>query len=735
MAVRSRLAGALILIVLLVVGLVVPAAWADPHFGEGDPPGGVQGAPDTPLGGEEAASESTLLGATDPAEASQDEALTPKVTITDLSPEILRDQGEVTVKAAVSGGQINDLKGARIGVFVQADPFTSAHEARSFLTSGRNDGWAAGEATLTDEDAQNAVHGQAQITVSMPVDSLPLWNPDAWGPYGVTVRLIPGPQSDLDGVPQDRTILLWYGVTESTKTHVNVTLTDVAGNLRPSQWAALVRPGATLALSPRELRAGLKVSGAQDAEVVALPEAQASLSLLAVTGLDSLYALAAQSRSLSSNDLLGQKNEDSADVGSGTDAAANPTLEQADATVLDNLVLADSGWMKLQVAQRATGAVLTPPEGLPTLTTATETTSSLVLVDPQSGATVDPGDTASAQDAVPVLASWSAASQALSTPVRAETSDLNARQWVRSLTAISARLGEDPVNLWVNLPAPSAGDNPEERLSEILDAPWVVPTTVSALLQSKPSSAPRYPLADDLSLEQGQVREALTPLNDSLQQAQSVLRAAANPEDAPAALPSEVLRATAAALPPLERDARIAEATEALAEIGEAIEIVPSGTVNIVGRNAPFPVTLKNKGPLTLDVDVELQASDPRLSTQERATAVVPGEGSTSTSVPVAAVGTGSVNVTVLAKTAGGTIVGESAPIAVRVRAGWEGPGIWIIATLLALALGAGLTRTIRKGQRRMSQPRPSAAASKVDQAPNQGEDAIHSIEPPPRKQ
>lgn len=699
-ATRPRVAAILLLSVMLLVGIIVPSAWATPQSGE-------EGAPATDE--EPFAPEMDLTDASPHVVSDSADSRTPTVAITELTPEILTDEEEVTVKVAVEGGELGDLQGSRIGVFIHADPFTSANEARSFLTYGRNDGWAAGEATLTEQEARQAVDGSAEVAVSMPVDSLPLWNPSAWGPYGVTVRLVPGPDSLLDGVPQDRTILLWYGVESSIQSHINVTVTDVASTLSASQWATMSKPGVTLALSRRELRTGLERADWRDAEVVMVPEAGASLSLLAVTGLQDLYDLAANSRSITSPSTEAETGSDDTDLASA--------LNKRGITLLEKLIVADSGWMGRQVLEHADGGpVLSAPEGVPPLTSTDETASSLFLADPVSGATVNPDEAASNPQSVPVLASWRAASQALTTAGRQETSALNARQWVRSLTAIASRLGTEPADLWVNVPAREIGPDPEDRLAELLDAPWVNPVPISYLLQSTPSATPRDALSSDLSLEQGVIRSDLSPLNQKLQQANAVLEAAQDADVVPLSTLTTVLRATDTPLSKSERMRLISRGTDQLSEITDVVEVVPSGTVNIVGRNAPFPVTLKNNGSFALNIDVELEASDPRLSTRDRVSVVVPGGGSVSTSVPVAAVGTGAVNVTVVAKTADGATLDSSPPISVRVRADWEGPGIWILGSILTLAFAAGLVRTIRKGRRRMSAaPKEAVPASDPD--------------------
>ena len=144
------------------------------------------------------------------------------------------------------------------------------------------------------------------------------------------------------------------------------------------------------------------------------------------------------------------------------------------------------------------------------------------------------------------------------------------------------------------------------------------------------------------------------------------------------------------------------KAIYSLSGLTDAVEIVPSGPVNVVGRNAPFPVTVKNTGPYSLSAVIELEASSPRLSTKNETVVDLPSKGTASTQIPVEAVGTGQVNVTVVARTLGGTTLDVSTPISVRVRADWEGPGIWVVGGVLGAAFLAGLVRTIVKGRRRM---------------------------------
>lgn len=628
----------------------------------------------------------------------------PDVTITAITPEILQDEDEVTLRVKVHGGQAEDLRGARLGVFMHADPFTSVAEILSFLNWGRNDSWSADERLLTDEEVARATTEGVEVAIPMSVDALPLWNPSAWGPYGVTVRLLPGRGSHLDGVPQDRTLLLWYGPDNLKTSQVNVTVTDVSGTLHMPSWQSLAQPGVALALSPTDLTSALNRDLLHDAEVVMVPVAGASLSLLAMTEHHDLYDLASHSRSLRGLD---------ADVGQ-TQLRANRI------NVLENLVIADSGWMGRQVVQDADGdSVLSAPEGIAALDSPNGTASSRFLVDPRTGMTVIPGaeDTSIPEGATTVVSSWRAASQGLSTANREERSELNARQWLRAVSAVSTRMAPEEPIFWVNVPAKTLGDDPQARLSELLDVPWVTPVSLQRILDSPPSTIDRDTLGDELSLEQARVEEALDPLSGKLQEAQAVLEASDSTDSALTDATSTILAPTNAQITEAQRQSRVSMAVDVLDEFTDVVEVVPTGTVNVVGRNAPFPVTLKNNGPYPLNISVELQASDPRLSTRDVAEVLVPSGGSVSTSVPVAAVGTGSVNVTVLAKTPSGATLDTSPPISVRVRADWEGPGIWVLGSVLAISFVAGIVRTIRKGKRRMSTPETHTTTTVAEDA------------------
>lgn len=665
-----------------------------------------------------------------PAAVAQPPTGGPTVAITTLSPEILEEQEEVSFSLEIEAATQEQLVGARVGLYVHADPFTSAAEVDSFLEHGRTDSWSIEEVALTEEEAKQGASGGLSIRMTIPVESLPLWNENAWGPYGVTVRILPPSYTWNEDLPQARTLLLWYPEGSSGTSRVNVTVTDIAEAWEPTQWGSLSDPGVTLALSPGDLAAGLEAGAPQNLEVASIPDEGASLSLLAATEQKELYDLAAKSRFLpdsavetSANSGNTESAQPQSDQQSGDANGKTQEKQFADAlrsariSLIEDVIIADKDWFDLRLLKASKAStVLTPPEGLRELFTSAVTPSSRFLVDPQTGL-MTPGQGGISNGpnlTATLLDSWNEASNALSDKGRITGNEVTDRQRVRAISSIAARHSDGTLSLWTNVSAESLGEHPRSRLNELLNAPWVTPVSLRTMLSSPLSSVMRQPIQNYDSVSLRKTREQLIPLTDELLDAQAVLEARivdSTPADAGT---KAVLRATAANLNETTRQERISKAIVELSELTDSIHILPSGTINIVGRNAPFPVTLKNEGPYPLEVEVGLQASDPRLSTRRWTTVAIPSEGSVSTQVPVEAVGTGQVTVNVLAQTSSGTLLDTSAPITVRVRAGWEGPGIWIIGGLLAAAFLVGLTKTIKKGQRRMSTPQQTSPRSDV---------------------
>ena len=673
----------------------------------------------------------SLFAAPTATASSQGASASATIRISDLSPEILVDEDELVLTVHVEAASPEQLQGARITTFVHADPFGSMAEVDDFLSKGRNDSWSANELTMEQADIERATSGGTDIRIRIPVDDLPLWNAAAWGPYGVTVRLLTSTSILGSSSAQDRTLLLWYPPGATGEMQANVTVTGVADTLGPDVWSRLANVGTTVTLTHEDLRVLLANDLGQGLEIASIPSGDASLSLLAVTEQAELYRLAASTRTLhepgvdlqesDSQDPQSGQTQSGQEVGTNTGLSAGSpqspeaALRRSDISLIDDLVIADDAWWGLQVLRAGAGeTVLTDTEGVAESSADSATPSARFLVDARTGATIVDSDqgTADSQETVTVLDSWGAAAEALSSKARSEYGDLSARQRVRALTAISAAQDVGDLSVWINLAAPELGKNPSERIAELLENPWVNPLSLQDMLESPLSTIARQPIGESTSPSAAEVAGILDPLNQELVATEDVLLAAVDGKRPTPVQLLPVLAATASDLTTQQRQVRVDSALDILSSFTRTIDVIPSGPVNVVGRNAPFPITIRNSGPYALQILVGLEAGDPRLSAKDWVPTVVPSGGSVTVQVPVQAVGTGQVEVTAVAMTEGGTTLDASEPIAVRVRADWEGPGLWIVAGLLSAALVAGVIRTIRKGKRRMS-PHTTASSKK----------------------
>ena len=240
----------------------------------------------------------SLFAAPTATASSQGASASATIRISDLSPEILVDEDELVLTVHVEAASPEQLQRARIITFVHADPFGSMAEVDDFLSKGRNDSWSANELTMEQADIERATTGGTDIRIRIPVDDLPLWNSAAWGPYGVTVRLLTSTSILGLSPAQDRTLLLWYPPGATGKMQANVTVTGVADTLSPGAWSRLAGVGTTVTLTHEDLRVLLANDLGHGLEIASIPSGDASLSLLAVTEQTELYGLAASTRTL-----------------------------------------------------------------------------------------------------------------------------------------------------------------------------------------------------------------------------------------------------------------------------------------------------------------------------------------------------------------------------------------------------------------------------------------------------
>ncbi len=639
------------------------------------------------------------------AHATPDQETAPTVEVVAMTPEILIAQDRVTFRVQLFGASVEELEGKRLRTLVQADPFTDGVEVDSFLESGRGDGWESNEIVLSEENMTvRADEDVVTVSVTIRVVDMPLWNELAWGPYGVTVLLLDTDLGRETGEhPTGRTLLLWYPPGSVGVSNINVTITGTH-QTPPSTLASMSAPGITLTLAPSEVGSLLHSPSVDPTEIVLVPEENASLSLLATTRQPRLYALAEQSilNAGLSDTVEGEGVTAQAQSGEvEANDSAEQNLRRAGISLISDVVVADEGWMGLRTLQKAGHQpVLSPPSGISTFGVSGVTPSSRFLVDLTTGATVFDGLGANVGT---VVSSWRNGVSAISEERRValEVNDLTGRQRTRAFSAMSVQ--EDPqdvLDLFVNADLADLGPEPAARLAELLDAPWVNPVSLREMLISPRSGIERWPLHDFSSVSVITTRDQLDLLSAQVEKYEAVISAAVTGDELPEEVVASILGTTAADLTEEERATLVTAAIAELETQTEVISIVPSATVNVIGKNVPFPITVSNSGAVPLRLLVGLEIPDPRLHAGDWVGAVVPAHGSVTVHIPVEAVGAGQVGVVAVAKTAQDVRLDASEEITVNVRANLEDAGTWIVGGILVVFFAFGLVRTVRKGRR-----------------------------------
>lgn len=299
-----------------------------------------------------------------------------------------------------------------------------------------------------------------------------------------------------------------------------------------------------------------------------------------------------------------------------------------------------------------------------------------------------------------ILDQWDTAARLLSLPVSEPSAELVIRQQLRS-AGMWVGL-EDPADQRTLLVTVTEPDAPEviARIEALLGNPWIQPVSVSDVLTSEVSTIARPPIPES-STEATEVEAILTPLVDSYLTAKGIAEATSEGSALVLSHKAEILAPTAMGLTPKERTRLVSTAVSKLDPITKMVSVVPLETVNVVNNSANFPVSVRNNGEVAIAVEVSLSPSDARLQSKKSAFATVPAGGQVDVSIPVTAVGYGDVEATIVAATAGGTVLDESQTVSVRVRASWEDVGTIAVLSVLGLLFVFGLIRTVLKRRKR----------------------------------
>ena len=136
-------------------------------------------------------------------------------------------------------------------------------------------------------------------------------------------------------------------------------------------------------------------------------------------------------------------------------------------------------------------------------------------------------------------------------------------------------------------------------------------------------------------------------------------------------------------------------------ENGQGVFIVPGSEINLVARTSNIPVQIKNVFDSEVLVHVHVQPTNPRVVVPASVEIKVPGNTSVTAKVPVVAVANGGVVLKVWLSTFSGNRLGKPTFLRMNVNADIELNMLIGFGGGIALLLGFGIARTVRKSKRK----------------------------------
>lgn len=341
---------------------------------------------------------------------------------------------------------------------------------------------------------------------------------------------------------------------------------------------------------------------------------------------------------------------------------------------------------------------LTPAEDVPF------TSYARVNIDPATGETSTDGTgarTLAQQSDIAALLSWNASGG----------DELDAEQALAAITAIITR--ERPASSRTIFAAAQRGTVINERLTgrtKALFSPrWVSAMSFSEIAASEPTDVDRQTVGTGVLATDTET--AISAMASSLTMLTPLANATDDADAVYASVTPQILPALSAQLTPSEQLDAATAVTSQVTTMLSAVTVEPSSAVNLINKSANFPVLVRNNLPWPVRVDVTLVPDDPRLRATPAQSQTLAPQGATTVEVPVGAIGSGDIEVTYKVTTPDGVVLDDSQTVTVRMRAGWEDAITAVIASLFGLLFLAGITRSLRKRAARKAQ----AASSDAD--------------------
>ena len=651
------------------------------------------------------------------------------VTITAVTPQILRPGDDLTVTATATNTSTQTIQQPRAAVLLSRTSLSTRYSL---------DAWASADPTSSAGTSLRsvAIPGQldpgasATVQITVPAASLGLSaQTSQWGARGLALQVL----DSWSRVGIARSFALWLPGDQPARTSVSVLVpltrdsadlaaeasaatdtagtgssasTPTAGSTSPGsggtptdgttatpgaaatfaptgRLASLValsahRPGVSWAVDPALVDAARGAgtggsgwltaldAGAAQRDVFALPYADPDLAALAHAGETSL---AQQADTLTS--ALPWVNETGALT--GLQLAPDGTTDAATVDL---------------AAQLGASAVVVDPSALaPTELTYTPSSRATVHTPSGSVAALVPDATLSDLLRAPAGSSPAVAAQR----ILAETAVIT-RERPGEERHVLATVGRD----WTPVAAVAAA-----QLDALASAPWVVMEPLSKLISTASPGVERAPLPTRVA----DPSELQAPDVATIASAQRALVTFASIVHNPAALLDGVQESV---LGPLSvgwrgdtasRASAMATLLTDLRAQRTGLSIIKGSNVTLISQSSEVPISVRNTLDQDATVTLRLKPRNSCLAVPHAPTVTVPAHQTVSFRVPFDAVASCNVVVDVSLLTADGTPVADSTQFTVRVHADWENVGTAVAAGLLALGLVVGLWRTVRRGQ------------------------------------
>ena len=585
--------------------------------------------------------------------------------------------------------------------------------------------WTSSNATQDQAERSAVLNLAASSGVTLAVDPLLI-------PRGPQPTASPSPTPDSDTSDAES------GQSDQSGAESGQSGTPTAS---PSASASPTPTPAPTATDPaqrsRDLQSEAFVSALMGAatEIIALPEGDADLGALALSGNAGFWDRASDSIAGFPSSLREAgwvaptpstaSPSPSPSASASGQSGTTTTSPDAGPTILRNVAWpADTtfGTSFLSNYASADQITIAPASALTPAEEVTFTSYARVNVNPSTGETATDGTgarTIAQQADLASILSWNASGG----------DELDAEQALTAITAIIVR--ERPSSSRTVFAAAARGTTVNESLTKRVNAlfspRWVSALSFTDMAASEPTDVDRQTV--DAGTLDADTSTAITAMASSLTMLEPLANATDDPNAVYDSVTPRILPALSAQLTPSEQLDSATAMTSQITGMLSAITVEPSSAVNLINKSANFPVLVRNNLPWPVRVNVTLVPDDPRLRATPALSQTLAAQGATTVEVPVGAIGSGDIEVTYKVTTPDGTVLDDSRTVTVRMRAGWEDAITAVIASLFGLLFLAGIRRSLRKRAARKAQASSDGSVQETTQADTEAEPATDGID------